>query len=95
LTAATAALGVSAALLAGNACRVANWFLLLGSGLIIGAEDACREVEVDARLLAKVPGAKLREARRDVLSTHRPRLLIAAVALGLAAMVAGFVLRTT
>lgn len=94
-TAATAALGVSAALLAEDSDQVGNWLLLLGSGLIMGAEDACREVEVDARRLAKGPGAKLRQTRRDVLMTHRPRVLSAAIVFGLAATVAGFVLRST
>jgi hypothetical protein len=62
----------------------------------MGAEDVCREVEVDARRLAKAtPGAELPQTRRDVLSTYRPRLLSGAIALGLIAIAVGFVLRSS
>jgi hypothetical protein len=94
-TAATAALGVSASFLADSPGEVGNWLLLVGSGLIMGAEDLCREVETDARLLTKATKTALSQTRRDVLATHHPLIVAAALALGFAAMAGGLVVRST
>lgn len=94
-TAATATLGVGASLLAGDAAEPGNWLLLAGAGLIMGAEDVCREIEADARMLAKATRKEMQQTRADVLATHHPRILGGAILLGMALLVAGAALRAS
>lgn len=94
-TAATAALGVSASFLADGSGEPGNWLLLVGSGMVMGAEDVCRDIETSARILAHPGKRSLAETRHDALKTHHPRVLAAFLAVGLAAIVVGYILRTT
>jgi hypothetical protein len=93
-TAATATLGVAASLIANDASQVGNWLLLVGAGVVMAAEDVCREVEGDARKLSKDTGTDIRKTRVDVLGTHHPALLAISIILGLIALGAGVSLRS-
>jgi hypothetical protein len=88
-TAATATLGVAGSLLAMDAAEPGNWLLLAGAGVVMGAEDLCREIENDAHRLSHATKKALPQTRIDVLETHHPRVLGSAVALGILLLVAG------
>jgi hypothetical protein len=92
-TAATATLGVAGSLLATDASEPGNWLLLAGSGLVMGVEDLCREIESDAHRLTVATQEEMPQTRLDVLETHRPRVLGGAIVLGLLLLIGGGVLR--
>jgi hypothetical protein len=92
-TAATATLGVAASLIASDSSSIGNWLLLVGAGVIMAVEDVCREVEIDARKLAKDTKTDIGQTRADVLGTHHPKLITGAIALGLVALGVGISVR--
>jgi len=92
-TAATATLGVAGSLLATDAAEPGNWLLLGGSGLLMAVEDLCREIESDAHRLSIATKEEMPQTRRDVLETHHPRSIAAALVAGLLLLVGGGVLR--
>jgi hypothetical protein len=92
-TIATALLGVSGSLVADDPHELSNYFLLMGTLLLMYVEDECGEIEAASRTLGGP--AELFNARNDLFDTHNGRLLLTVGALSVAVLVAGFVLVLT
>jgi len=92
-TAATATLGVAASLIATDSAVVGNWLMLAGAALLMVTEDVCREVEQDARKLARDTETRVAQTRLDVMGTHHPRRIGLAIGLALVTIVVGLAIR--
>jgi hypothetical protein len=87
-TLATALLGVSASLVAGEPHTAAYYCLLIGALLLMYVEDECGEIEVASRALGG-SGVKT-DARNDLFDTHNTVLLLGLAGVSVVLLVGGF-----
>ena len=88
----TLLVGVAGSLLANEPRCIANWIACFGAGLGMFVGDICKDIDSNARPLARSGPSDLQRIRESILRDRRPNIIIASFILSAALTLAGFIL---